>query len=229
MQKLMSSDNDKRIAAQAAVDLVADGMVLGLGTGSTAVFAVEMLGERVKQGLNVKVVPTSESTAQLARSVGIPIVSLDEYPQLDLDIDGADEVEPSLCLIKGGGGALLREKIVAYASKKVVIIVDEKKLVDHLGKFRLPIEIIPFACGLVQKTISEIGATSVVREREGKVFRTDENNLILDCDFGLIDDPRELAHKLSVIPGIVEHGLFVDIVDRVIVGKDGEVKTLVSN
>lgn len=216
------------MAAQAAVEIVSDGMVLGLGTGSTATFAIEILGERVKQGLKIKGVPTSESTAQLAMSVGIPIVSLDEYPQLDIDIDGADEVEPSLCLIKGGGGALLREKIVAFASKKVVIIVDEKKLVERLGKYHLPIEIIPFSCGVVEKTLSEMGATSFVRKREGKVFHTDENNWILDCDFGLIDDPRALAQKLSVIPGIVEHGLFVDIVNQVIVGNNGQIKTLVA-
>ncbi|PZM79304.1 MAG: ribose 5-phosphate isomerase A [Candidatus Melainabacteria bacterium] len=222
----MSVDDDKRLAAFAAVDLVEDGMVLGLGTGSTAVFAVELLGERVKRGLKIKGVPTSDSTAKLAKSVGIPIVTLDEFPQLDLDIDGADEVEPTLCLIKGGGGALLREKIVAYASKRVVIIVDEKKLVDKLGKFHLPIEVVPFSRGLVQETIKKMGASSVVREKNGQVFHTDENNLILDCDFGLIDDPRALGQQLSLIPGVVEHGLFLDMVERVIIGGDGSVKTL---
>jgi ribose 5-phosphate isomerase A len=222
----MSADDDKKLAAQSAVDLVEDGMVLGLGTGSTAVFAVQLLGERVKKGLKIKGVPTSDSTEKLARSVGIPIVTLDEFPALDLDIDGADEVEPSLCLIKGGGGALLREKIVAYASKRVVIIVDEKKLVEKLGKFHLPIEIVPFSRGLVQEKIDEMGAKSVVRVRDDRVFRTDENNLILDCDFGLIEDPRALAQKLSLIPGIVEHGLFIDMVERVIIGNDGKVKEL---
>lgn len=222
----MSVDDDKRLAAFAAVDLVEDGMVLGLGTGSTAVFAVELLGERVKRGLKIKGVPTSDSTEKLAKSVGIPIVTLDEFPQLDLDIDGADEVEPTLCLIKGGGGALLREKIVAYASKRVVIIVDEKKLVDKLGKFHLPIEVVPFSRGLVQETIKKMGASSVVREKNGQVFHTDENNLILDCDFGLIDNPRALGQQLSLIPGVVEHGLFLDMVERVIIGGDGSVKTL---
>lgn len=222
----MNADDEKQIAAKAALELVTDGMVLGLGTGSTAVFAVQLLGQRVKQGLKIKGVPTSNSTAALAESVGIPIVSLDDYPTLDLDIDGADEVEPSLCLIKGGGGALLREKIVAFASKQVVIIVDEKKVVERLGKFHLPIEIIPFACGLIQKTIKDMGAASVLRKREGAVFLTDENNWILDCDFGLIEDPRALAQQLSAVPGIVEHGLFVDIVERVIIGSDGQVKTL---
>lgn len=222
----MSVDDDKRLAAFAAVELVEDGMVLGLGTGSTAVFAVELLGERVKRGLKIKGVPTSDSTEKLAKSVGIPIVTLDEFPQLDLDIDGADEVEPTLCLIKGGGGALLREKIVAYASKRVVIIVDEKKLVDKLGKFHLPIEVVPFSRGLVQETIKKMGASSVVREKNGQVFHTDENNLILDCDFGLIDNPRALGQQLSLIPGVVEHGLFLDMVERVIIGGDGSVKTL---
>jgi ribose 5-phosphate isomerase A len=222
----MSSDDEKRLAAQAAVELVTDGMVLGLGTGSTAVFAVEILGQRVKEGLKIKGVPTSNSTAKLAESVGIPIVTLDDYPRLDLDIDGADEVEPSLCLIKGGGGALLREKIVAFASKKVVIIVDEKKTVERLGKFHLPVEIVPFACGLMQETLKDMGATTVLRKRDGTVFLTDEHNWILDCDFGLIDDPRALAQQLSAVPGIVEHGLFVDIVERVFVGGSGQVKTL---
>jgi ribose 5-phosphate isomerase A len=222
----MSTDDDKKLAAIAAVELVEDGMVLGLGTGSTAVFALEMLGERVKNGLRIKGVPTSDSTEKLAKSVGIPIVTLDEFPQLDLDIDGADEVEPTLCLIKGGGGALLREKIVAYASKRVVIIVDEKKLVDKLGKFHLPIEVVPFSRGLIQETIKKMGASSVVRERNGQVFHTDENNLILDCDFGLIEDPRALGQQLSLIPGVVEHGLFLDMVERVIIGGDGRVKTL---
>lgn len=224
----MSIDDEKQLAAKAAVELVTDGMVIGLGTGSTAVFAVQMLGQRVKEGLKIKAVPTSNSTATLAESVGISIVTLDDYPQLDLDIDGADEVEPSLCLIKGGGGALLREKIVAYASKQVVIIVDEKKLVDRLGKFHLPIEIVPFACGLIQQTIKEMGAVSVLRKRDRAAFLTDESNWILDCDFGLIDDPRALAQQLSAVPGIVEHGLFVDLVERVIVGSEGKVKTLSS-
>jgi len=222
----MGSDDNKKQAARAAVELVTDGMVLGLGTGSTAVFAVKLLGERVREGLKIKGVPTSDATEALAKSVGIPIVTLDEFPQLDLDIDGADEVEPDLCLIKGGGGALLREKIVAYASKKVVIIVDESKLVDKLGRFHLPIEIIPFARGLIQKTLSDMGAKSLVRERDGKPFHTDENNLILDCDFGLIDNPRALAQQLSLIPGVVEHGLFIDLVERVIIGGAGEVRTL---
>lgn len=222
----MSADDDKRLAASAAVELVEDGMVLGLGTGSTAVFAVELLGEKVKKGLRIKGVPTSDSTEKLAKSVGIPIVTLDEFPQLDLDIDGADEVEPTLCLIKGGGGALLREKIVAYASKRVVIIVDEKKLVNKLGRFHLPIEVVPFSRGLIQETIKKMGASSVVREKNGQVFHTDENNLILDCDFGLIDDPRALGQQLSLIPGVVEHGLFLDMVERVIIGGGGRVKTL---
>lgn len=214
------------LAARAAVELVTDGMALGLGTGSTAVFAVQLLGERVRDGLKIEGVPTSESTEKLAKSVGIPIVTLAQCPRLDLDIDGADEVDPNLCLIKGGGGALLREKIVAFASRRVVIIVDEKKLVDKLGRFHVPIEVIPFACGSIQKTIIEMGANSTVRERDGRVFQTDENNLILDCDFGLIADPRSLARKLSLIPGVVEHGLFIDMVERVIIGSNGNVKTL---
>jgi len=222
----MTADDDKKIAARAAVDLVTDGMILGLGTGSTAVFAINILGERVKEGLKIKGVPTSDASAKLATSVGIPLVTLDEYPVLDLDIDGADEVDSSLNLIKGGGGALLHEKIVAAASKRVIIIVDEKKVVERLGRFHLPVEVIPFARGHVEKVLSEMGAAVLLRKKDGTVFRTDENNIILDCDFGLIDDPSELASRLSQVPGIVEHGLFIDMVERVIVGACGLSKSL---
>lgn len=222
----LSADEDKKLAAKAAVELVTDGMVLGLGTGSTAVFAIKMLGARVKEGLKICGVPTSDSTAQLAKSLNIPVVTLDEHPVLDLDIDGADEVEPSLCLIKGGGGALLREKIVASASKQVVIIVDEHKIVRELGKFHLPIEVVPFALGPLEKTIRELGAKPVLRKKDGEVFITDEKNWILDCDFGLIENPRRLASTLSQIPGVVEHGLFIDMADLVIVSHNGQVRTL---
>lgn len=225
----MSADEDKKLAAQAAVDLVTDGMILGLGTGSTAVIFIELLGKRMQQGLKVKGVPTSDASAQLAKKVGIPLVTLEEYPVLDMDIDGADEVDPSLNLIKGGGGALLHEKIVAAASKKVIIIVDEKKLVDRLGKFKLPVEVIPFARGSVEKTITEMGATAGLRKKDGNIFHTDENNIILDCDFGLIEDPRALSQKLNQVPGIVEHGLFVDLVERVIIGANNETKTLMKS
>jgi ribose 5-phosphate isomerase A len=222
----MTADDDKKLAAQAAVDLVADGMILGLGTGSTSVFAIELLGKRMEQGLKIKGVPTSDASAQLAKKVGIPLVTLEEYPILDLDIDGADEVDPSLNLIKGGGGALLHEKIVAAACKQVVIIVDEKKIVERLGKFKLPVEVIPFARGSVEKTLSQMGATAVIRKKDGNIFHTDENNIILDCDFGFIDDPGALSQKLNQVPGIVEHGLFVDLVERVIIGANGQIKTL---
>lgn len=222
----MSADDDKRLAAQAAVDLVTDGMVLGLGTGSTAVFFIELLGKRMEAGLKVKGVPTSDASAQLARKVGIPLVTLEEHPVLDLDIDGADEVDPALNLIKGGGGALLHEKIVAAASKQVVIIVDEKKLVERLGKFKLPVEVIPFARGSVEKTLQEMGATVAIRMKDGNIFHTDENNIILDCDFGLIDDCCSLSQKLNGVPGVVEHGLFVNLAERVIIGANNQTKIL---
>lgn len=225
----MAQVDEKTPAARAAVALVESGMVVGLGTGSTAMIAIQMLGERVKEGLEIKGIPTSANTAKLAKEVGIPLTTLEHEPTIDIDIDGADEVDPSLYLIKGGGGALLHEKIVASASKKVVIIVDSSKLVRCLGKFRLPIEIVPFSYGLVKKRITKLKASSELRKHaNGQIFRTDEGNWILDCDFGFIDDPPALAKKLSTIPGIVEHGLFIDLVDVVLVGEDGCVRTLAS-
>lgn len=226
----MAQVDEKTPAAKAAVSLVESGMVVGLGTGSTATIAIKLLGQRVKkEGLDIKGIPTSANTAKLAKEVGIPLTTLEHQPSIDIDIDGADEVDPSLHLIKGGGGALLHEKIVAYASKKVVIIVDSSKLVRCLGKFRLPIELVPFSYGLVKKRITKLKANSELRKHpDGQIFRTDEGNWILDCDFGFIDDPPALAKKLSGIPGIVEHGLFIDLVDVVLVGEDGCVRTLLS-
>jgi ribose 5-phosphate isomerase A len=223
----MATVDEKTPAAKAAVALVENGMVVGLGTGSTATIAIKLLGDLVKEGLEIKGIPTSTNSAKLAKEVGIPLTTLEHQPTIDIDIDGADEVDPSLNLIKGGGGALLHEKIVAYASKKVVIIVDSGKLVRCLGKFRLPVEIVPFAYGVVKKKIHKMKANSELRKHpDGQIFRTDEGNWILDCDFGFIDDPAALAKKLSGIPGIVEHGLFIDMVDVVLVGEDGCVRTL---
>ncbi len=223
----MSQDSEKELAAKAAADLVEDGMAIGLGTGSTAAHVAKILGERIKSGLKIKAVPTSEDTKRLALEVGIPLISLEDEPRLAIDIDGADEVDPSLNLIKGGGGALLREKIVAAASLRFVVIVDSKKLVDKLGKFHLPVEIVPFAFGSIKESIRELDGKPVLRKRkDGETFETDEGNWILDCDFGLISDPPALANKLSVIPGIVEHGLFIGMADSVIVGEGESVRTI---
>lgn len=223
----MSPDSEKHLAAQAAVDLIKDGMVVGLGSGSTSLVFVKLLAERVKNGLKIKGVPTSEATANLATELGIELVSFEEYLNPDIDVDGADEVDPNLCLIKGGGGKLLREKIVAFASKKVVIIVDSSKLVNKLGKFKLPIEIIPFAREIVETAVRELHGKPVLRKHDdGSVYTTDENNWILDCDFGLINNPPALSKALNSIPGLVEHGLFIDLVDTVFVGTGKEVRTL---
>jgi ribose 5-phosphate isomerase A len=199
---------------------VVSGNIVGLGTGSTAYFAVIALGERVKAGLKIVGIPTSNATAELARAVGITLSTLDEHPEIDITIDGADEVDPQLRLIKGGGGALLREKIIATASKKMVVVADSSKLVRALGKFPLPVEIIPFARTVLEKKISALGASCNLRTRtDGQPFVTDEGHHILDCCFGKIADPPALARALRDMPGVVEHGLFIGIAKLALVGK----------
>ncbi len=218
---------EKRAAARAALDYIEPGMRLGLGSGSTAEVLVKMLGERVKDGLTIEAaVPTSTNTDHLARSLGIPIVTLEAAGVLDLCLDGADEVDPRLNLIKGGGGALLREKIVATASQRRIIVVDSSKRVDVLGAFRLPIEVIPFAAAVVRRAVEQLGGTSTLRMRGELPFVTDENNHIFDCDFGEIHDPPRLADQLIRIPGVVEHGLFCGMSEVVLVGRGDDVETL---
>src|SRR5208282_90330 len=208
----MANEEEKEAAGRAAAELVRDGNVVGLGTGSTAYFAVIALGERVKAGLKIVGIPTSVQTADLARAVGIPLTTLDEHPEIDITIDGADEVDPQLNLIKGGGGALLREKVVASASKKMVVVADSGKIVAVLGKFPLPVEVIAFARAVVEKKIAALGASPKLRTRpDGGPYLTDNGNQILDCSFGKIADVWALALALSNIPGIVEHGLFVGL------------------
>ncbi len=215
-----TSDLEKAAAARASLRFVRDGMTLGLGTGSTAAHAVRFLGEQVRAGLKVRGIPTSVHTQELAASLGIPLTTLDECQQIDVDIDGADEFDAQLHLIKGGGGALLREKIIASASRQVVIIADSSKQVAVLGKFPLPVEVIPFAQPLVAKRITALGATVKLRqETKGNPFITDEGHHILDCSFGQIPDPPALARKLSDMPGVVEHGLFVDLATVVLCAK----------
>jgi ribose 5-phosphate isomerase A len=225
----MANEEEKEAAGRAAAKLVRDGDVVGLGTGSTAHFAVIALGERVKAGLKIVGIPTSEQTAGLARAVGIPLTTLDERPVIDIAIDGADEVDPNLNLIKGGGGALLREKVVASASKRMVVVADSGKMVAALGKFPLPVEIIDFARAVVEKKIAALGATTKLRTKsDGKPFVTDEGHHILDCSFGKIDDPAVLAQALSEMPGVVEHGLFIGVAKLALVGKGGSVDELQS-
>jgi len=215
---------EKELAGRAAAELVRDGDVVGLGTGSTAYFTVLALGERVKTGLKMVGVPTSVATADLARGVGIPLATLDQHPAIDIDIDGADEIDPKLRLIKGGGGALLREKVIASASKRFVVVADSSKLVSALGKFPLPVEVVPFARTPVERKIASLGAQVKWRTREdGSLYVTDNGNPILDCSFGKIQDPPGLARVLSDIPGVVEHGLFIGLASVALVGKQGSV------
>jgi ribose 5-phosphate isomerase A len=184
---------------------------------------LELLGQRVRQGLRVRGVPTSEASRQLAQREGIPIVSFDEVSRLDLTIDGADEVDPQLNLIKGGGGALLREKIVASLSLRVVIVADWHKHVPQLGAFPLPVEVVPFAWRPLAQRLGDLGASPVLRSGgDGRPFVTDEGNYILDCAFGRIDDPAALSARLDAMPGVVDHGLFVGLADTVIVGRGDE-------
>ncbi len=227
-------DTAKFVAAKKAVGYVEDGMKMGLGTGSTAAWMVRCLGELVREeGLDIVGVPTSSRTAELARQQGIKVISLDEAKWLDLTIDGADEFDPELNLIKGGGGALLQEKIVATASDQMIVISDVSKQVDMLGAFPLPVEVIPFGWqttkALVEETLVSmdvLGQQSTVRMNGDAAYVTDEGNHIIDLHLQRIGNARQLALVLNQIPGVVENGLFIDICDKVIIGHgDGRVTT----
>jgi len=214
----MSKEELKRAAAARALEYVENGMQLGLGTGSTAKHFVELLGERVRGGLRVIGVPTSEATRADAERCGVPLTTLDEIDRLDLTVDGADEIDPSLNLIKGGGGALLREKIVAAASARMVVISDDSKWVDTLGRFPLPVEVIPFGLGATRHALAAAfaqagvaGEISLRQGKDGHAFVTDGGHWIVDAHLGRIPDPPRLAALLSAIPGVVEHGLFIGL------------------
>jgi ribose 5-phosphate isomerase A len=225
----MTADHYKRQAAEHAIHLVEDGMALGLGTGSTAAHFVDLLGQRVREGLKVVCVPTSEATRAHAERLGIPLTDLDRQPALDLTVDGADEIDPELRLIKGGGGALLREKIVAMASGRMVAIADHSKRVATLGAFPLPVEVVRFGLGatrnLVEALAAEAGCSGEIAVRmqaDGQPLVTDGGHLILDCAFGRIAEPEALQAALRAVPGVVESGLFLDIADAAIIaGPDG--------
>lgn len=230
---MLSPNQLKQRAALRALDLVQDGMRLGLGTGSTAAHFVAALGQKVAEGLNVLCVPTSKATQAQAESLGIPLSTLDEIPQLDLTVDGADEVDDQLRLIKGGGGALLHEKIVATASKRLVVIADEAKKVPQLGQFPLPVEIVPFGARATQALViamaAEAGCCGEVGLREkapGELFVSDEGNFILDCRFGHIPEPDVLHFALKRLPGVVEVGLFLGIADLAIIAGQGGLEML---
>ena len=227
----MNPDAQKRTAAARAADFVRPGMRLGLGTGSTAKHFVELIGERVRAGLDILAVPTSEATFAEAKRCGIALTTLDETPELDLTVDGADEVGPGLCLIKGGGGALLREKIVASASARMIVIADQSKWVTHLGRFPLPIEVVSFGLAATQRALEKAiraiqnpGPLVLRRQKDGEAFVTDGGHLILDAALARIDDPVALAHAISGVPGVVEHGLFIGLAHMAIIGGPDGVK-----
>ncbi|MCA1501169.1 MULTISPECIES: ribose-5-phosphate isomerase RpiA [unclassified Bradyrhizobium] len=233
----MTMDQLKRQAAARALEEVRDGMQLGLGTGSTAKHFVELLGERVAAGLKVIGVPTSEATRADAERCGVKLTTLDEIDHLDLTIDGADEIDPELNLIKGGGGALLREKIVAAASDRMIVIADDSKWVPTLGKFPLPIEVIPFGLGAtrraIEKAFAECGVSGQMAVRkakggakDGHVFVTDGGHWIVDAQLGRITDPPGLAKALSAIPGVVEHGLFIGLASSAVLAGGGGIRVI---
>ncbi|OYY91818.1 MAG: ribose 5-phosphate isomerase A [Sphingomonas sp. 28-66-16] len=219
----------KRMAALAAVAEVVDGMIVGLGTGTTAAFAIDALGERAKAGLRITTVATSLETARAAEAAGLTVMAFDTLDHVDIGIDGADELDHRLRSIKGGGGALLREKIVATAAGRMIAIVDDSKLVGRLGAHALPVEVLPFAAGFVTRRIEALGASVVRRMGGGEPYGTDQQNAVLDCDFGLIEDPEPLALALSVIPGLLGHGLFLDEFDIAYVAAAGGVQRLMRN
>src|SRR5579863_3189613 len=223
----MANDQEKEAAARASLRFIKDGQIVGIGTGSTAAFFIQLLGELVKNGLRIRGIPTSDRSGRQAASLGIPLTTLDECPEIDVTVDGADEVDPELRLIKGGGGALLREKIVASATKHYVIVADATKRVPVLGRFPLPVEVIKFARAVVAKKIAALGADVSLRQgADGKAYLTDENNYILDCRFGQIPDADGLARCLSDIPGVVEHGLFIGMASVVLVAEAREILEL---
>jgi ribose 5-phosphate isomerase A len=229
----MDIEGQKRAAAARAIEMVKPGMRLGLGSGSTAAHFVELLGQRLRAGLDIVAVPTSEATRTLAQRLGIKLASLDEVPELDLTVDGADEIAPDLSLIKGGGGALLREKIVAAASARMVVIADHTKWVATLGRFPLPIEVVPFGLATIRRAVeaaaAAAGCPGPARLRvnpEGHAFVTDGGHWILDAALHRIADPKSLAERLSGIPGVIEHGLFIGLAQTAIVANEEGVRLI---
>ncbi|HDX9628604.1 TPA: ribose 5-phosphate isomerase A [Bacillus cereus] len=219
--------NLKQLAGDYAANFVKDGMTVGLGTGSTVYWTIQKLGKRVKEGLSFQAVPTSKETEALAKQLSIPLISLNEIDILDLTIDGADEIDSNLQLIKGGGGALLREKIVATSSKELIIIADESKLVTHLGTFPLPVEIIPFSWKQTESKIQSLGCQTTLRLKNNETFITDNNNMIVDCIFpNHILTPSDLHKQLKMITGVVETGLFVNMTSKAIIGTKNGIKEL---
>ena len=218
--------SEKQIAAEKAIEFVNNGMILGLGSGSTAAFFIKKLGEQVKRGLKITGVSTSNAATNLALSNNIPLVSIEEVSEIDLTVDGADEVDPEFNGIKGGGGALLYEKIVASISKEIIWVVDSTKLVKRLGKFPLPVEIVTFGHTHTLKRLKDAGYNPSLRVRNGELFPSDGNNFIADLELKVIDNPVELEKKLKILRGVIETGLFVNAPDKVIIGENNTIKIL---
>ena len=219
--------NLKQLAGEYAADFVQDNMKIGLGTGSTVYWMIQKLGKRVQKGLSIQAVPTSKETEILAQQLNIPLISLNDIQTLDLTIDGADEIDSNLQLIKGGGGALFREKIVASSSKELIIIADESKIVTHLGAFPLPVEITPFSWKQTENKIQSLGCQTTLRLKNNETFITDNNNIIIDCVFpNHISNPANLHDQLKMITGVVETGLFINMTSKVIIGTENGIKEL---
>jgi ribose 5-phosphate isomerase A len=217
---------EKKIVGEKVTDFIKDGMTIGLGTGSTVFYTINKIGTMVKEGLNIKAVSTSQSTTELARELNIPLFDLNDIESIDLTIDGADEIDERLNGIKGGGGALLFEKIVASNSKENIWVVDSSKMVDTLGKFPLPVEIIPFGYEFLLRKFEKNNMNPKVRKKEGKIYLTDSKNIIVDLHLNKIENVMELDNWLNNLTGVVEHGLFINIVDKVIVAKNNEAKVI---
>ena len=220
-------EDQKRRAAEAALPLVKEGMIVGLGTGSTVRYFIEALGDMAMDGFEVKGVPTSIATANFAKEHGIALTSLEESPRIDLTVDGADEVGPKLALVKGGGGALFREKIVAAAAKRFVVVVDASKLVRRLGeRAAVPAEVSPFGWRVSKARLEALGCAATLRQEGDQAVRTDNGNYLLDCTFRAIRDPPKLERDMKTVPGVIESGLFVDMADLVLVGGPKGVRRL---
>ena len=225
--ELLEQNEMKKLAAEKAVEYIEDGMVVGLGTGSTVEFALKKLGDMIKEGLKIQGIPTSLRTKKSAINYGIPLTNLEEHQEIDVTIDGADEVDSNLNLIKGGGGALTREKIIAYHSKKVIIVIDETKIAKRLGIHNpLPVEVVKYEWKATMRALEDIGCIPELRTITGEPYITDNQNYIIDCDFGKIEEPELLEKNINLIPGVVENGLFIDLVDEVIVGSKQGIMTL---
>ena len=215
---------DKVIAAEEAVKYVKSGMTLGLGSGSTVDWMLRKLGERVKEGLQIQGIPSSKKTEKLARELGIPLIDFTSTTHIDLAIDGADEIDSSLNLIKGGGGSLVREKVVDACADELIIIADASKIVSQLGSFPLPIEVLPFGFEVTAENIRKLGGVPTLRRKDNQIFVSDNGNYIIDCSFGPIDDAVSLHEKLIQLVGVIDTGIFAGMADKVIVARNGEIE-----